>query len=137
MTWKWQKFEETIEGIGSLKRELATNDKGVSIDPWGTYGGARQVLFKYNQEGIEIEFKARRSPRNVSEPDKPLNNVSYQLGPICEVWIDDRRMKFEKRQPLSAAQRAVIEETITEFLVTAFRDCRLGIPPYVEQVEFF
>ncbi len=136
MNWTWQKTEEIFEGFGPITREIASNDKGVSIEPWGAYGAHRQILFKYNDKDIAIEFAARRSPRSVAEHGEiNVSGADFPLGPICEVWIDDRRMEFGVR-PLSAGEKATIKETITDFLTTVFRDCSYAVPPYAEQVEF-
>ena len=116
MTWKWQRFEETLEGFGPLEREIATNDTGVSVKPWGTWGAHRAVLFKYIDKDIEVEFMARRSPKSVAEYGEiDISGPDFPLGPICSVWFDDRTMKFVKKRPVSAEQRATIEKTFTDF----------------------
>jgi hypothetical protein len=102
MTWTWQRIEEILDGFGPITRKIATTDDGVSIESWGPRGGNREILFKYNDKDIAIEFTARRSPRSVAEHGEvDERSPVFSLGPICRVWIDDRRMKFGGR-PLSA-----------------------------------
>ncbi|WP_127077225.1 hypothetical protein [Rhodomicrobium lacus] len=135
MTWTWQKFDDDIDGL-TIKREIATNEKGVSIEPWGTQGAGRQVMFKYNHGDIEVEFAARRSPKNVAD-EIDVVGADFPLGPVCQVWFDDRRMTFIKKRSLTAEQRKEIETTFRNFLTTTFRDCSYTVSPYADQVEYY
>jgi hypothetical protein len=135
MTWTWRTAEEILEGFGPLEQEIATNDTGVTIRPWGTWGTHRLILFKYADKDIAIQFTATQSLKSVAEHGE-VNHRSarYPLGPMCDVSIDDLQMKFGGR-PLSAEETATIKENITDFLTTAFRESRMAVPPYAEQVE--
>ncbi|MBJ7543081.1 hypothetical protein [Rhodomicrobium udaipurense] len=135
--WTWQKFDDDSDGI-TITREIATNDIGVSIEPWGTQGAGKQIMFKYSHGDIEIELTARRSPKSVTHQSEiKFGGADFPLGPICQVWFDDRKMTFIKKRPLTVVQRLAIEETFSDFLTTTFRDCSYSVPPCAEQVEFY
>jgi hypothetical protein len=137
MTWTLQRIEETPEGLWPMTREIASNDQGASIEPWGSTLAGRQVLFKYNHQDIAFEFQARRSPRCDAQHGELVDTDSnFPLGPVCEVWIDDRPMRFGGHRPLAAAEWETVKWNITEFLTTTFNLCRLSAAPYAEQIEF-
>jgi hypothetical protein len=134
MTWTLQRIEETPEGHFPIIREIASNDEGASIEPWGVSLGNRSVLFKYAHNDIVVEFSARRSSRYTD--DAIGNKVPFPVGPICDAWIDDRPMRFGGHRPLSTAEWETIKRNITDFLTTTFNLCRPAAPPNIEQVEF-
>ena|SRR5438105_20052 len=137
MAWTLQKTKETPDGLWPMTREIASNDQGASIEPWGSTLAGRQVLFKYSHQDIAFEFQARRSPSCDAQHGELVDTDSnFPLGPVCEVWIDDRPMRFGMKRPLSAEEMDAIKQNIVEFLTTTFRDCELASPPYAEQVQF-
>src|SRR5947207_2535008 len=101
MTWTLQNIEGKAEDGWPMMREIISNHQGVQIEPWGSLLNGYQVFFKYSHDDIAVEFQARRSPEGWIDYDPGDGTQgNFALGPVCRVFIDDRRMRAVVR-PLS------------------------------------
>lgn len=128
---------ETNDGVPippGIIREFAVNDDGVWIERWGASRRGWTTMFRYWHRDICIKFEARRpAGRSDNWVDyDPTNKTfaNFALGPLCNVWIDDRLRR------LSPDEAMLVKENITEFLTTEFRQFELVVAPYPEVVVF-
>jgi hypothetical protein len=108
MTWTLRRLEEFSEGLFSMIREIASNEEGVSIETWGSSLLTQEVLFKYVRGDIVVQFGARRSSRSADAAPND-GDAPVRIGPVCDVWIDDRSMRF------TTAEWVAVKANIIDF----------------------